>query len=319
MLSVHSARVLAIADDEVCRRTLLSELTEAGFVVELAQTGSEGLLRLGSTSPDVVLVESLLPDMHGTEICRRLSQSGSPVPVIVLSETPSEDEVVQALENGAADVTDPGEVGELAARMKAVLRRTTGRVQRKPEPRSSDMVAAGPFSVDLVRQEFIAHGRRACLTASEARLLAMLLSPPNRVRTRAELAGEIWPGRDGMTGRALDAHVRRLRLKVEDGSPESRHIVTVHGVGFLFDPGKLQHPDTTRSLIDGLRRRMPRARRQGREEVLAGAQGNGSAQPAELPDTEAGQLARSGSGTATATPVRGLLLRLGRSAASRTR
>ncbi|HMK62480.1 MAG TPA: response regulator transcription factor [Acidimicrobiales bacterium] len=260
---MHATRVLAIEDDEVCRRTLLSDLTEEGFLVDLANTGSEGLLRFRSAPPDVVLVRSPLPDMHGTEVCRRLQQTGIPVPIIVLSETLSEDEVVRALESGATDVTKPSELAELKARMKAVLRRTTTRPQQTARVGDSDQVTVGPFTVDLARQEFTAHGRRVGLTGREAQLLALLLSPANRVRTRAELADEIWPGRKGMNGRALDAHIRRLRLKIDDGSPQNRHIVTVHGVGFLFDPGKLESAESTRSVIEGLRRRMPGGRRRG--------------------------------------------------------
>jgi DNA-binding response OmpR family regulator len=239
-------RVLAIEDEAMCRKTLVSGLSGDGFVVEVAENGTEGIERFSANPPDVVLLDMVLPDMNGPEVCRRLLETGVPVPVIMVSGLHDEDDIVRGLEMGATDyVTKPYQLAELTARIQTVLRRT-GRVNgpvrsNDIEPRwetaDREGFVDGPVRLDAERREVTAGGRRVQLTRREFELLSALLSPPNRVHTREELADRLWPGHGQAHTRALDAHVRRLRAKIESGSSEHRYIVTRHGVGFMFDTG----------------------------------------------------------------------------------
>jgi two-component system response regulator RegX3 len=236
---MHDAvRVLVVEDEILCRDMLAAGLTREGYDVDVAKDGIEGLGKFTANRPDIVLLDMVLPDISGTEVCRRIRAEAS-VPVIVVSGLGAEDDVVLALETGAADyVTKPYRLSDLTARMQAVLRRVApplAAVDQVDSPRQCDVIGAGAVCMDLVRREVTTSGRRVHLTRREFDLLALLLSPPNRMRTREELVDHLWSGRDLDNSRALDAHVRRLRVKLEDGLAGRRHLVTVRGVGFRFD------------------------------------------------------------------------------------
>jgi len=239
MISEGSVRVLVVEDEESYREALLMGLTKEGYAVELAADGLEGLRRFGADPPDIVLLDVLLPGMNGTEVCRRMREM-APVPVIMVSALDSEVDVVLGLEIGAADyVTKPYHLRELTARIQAVLRRVSPPFLAPPAPdpaRSQpDVIVAGPVRMDFARREVTAVGERVHLSRREFDLLALLLSPPNQVRTREELIDRLWSGRDLADTRTLDTHVRRLRVKLEEDPADPRYLVTVRGVGFRFD------------------------------------------------------------------------------------
>jgi len=234
-------RVLVVEDEESYREALLTGLTKEGYAVELAADGIEGLRAFGADPPDIVLLDVLLPGMNGTEVCRRMREM-APVPVIMVSALDSEVDVVLGLEIGAADyVTKPYHLRELTARIQAVLRRVAPAFPTvslpSPDPLKSqpDVIEAGPVRIDFARREVTATGRRVHLSRREFDLLALLLSPPNQVRTREELIDRLWSGRDLADTRTLDTHVRRLRVKLEEDPADPRFLVTVRGVGFRFD------------------------------------------------------------------------------------
>jgi two-component system response regulator RegX3 len=206
-----------------------------------------------------VLLDVLLPGMHGIDVCRRI-RSASSVPILMVSAVDSELDVVLGLELGASGyVTKPFRLRELVARMHAILRRVRPRPLHPSEasadsgpvhPGPADDVstpvsgpAFGAVSIDYVRREVTVDGALIHLSRKEFDLLAALLAPAQRVRSRDELIDLLWPDTYLTDTRTLDTHIHRLRAKLEPDPTEPRYIVTVRGVGFRIDPdGNADHP-----------------------------------------------------------------------------
>jgi two-component system, OmpR family, response regulator RegX3 len=241
-------KVLVIEDEESYRQALSVGLGREGFEVAVAADGAEGLRLFADHQPDIVLLDLLLPGMHGIEVCRRLRSQQSPVPVVMVSAVDTELDVVLGLELGAADyVTKPFHLRELVARMKAILRRVSPPGDHLAPAEVSgppgrgvgavpDATTFGAVSVDFARREVHVGGHQTHLSRREFDLLAALLAPARRVRTRAELIDLLWPERELADSRTLDTHIHRLRAKLEPDPSEPRFIVTVRGVGFRLDP-----------------------------------------------------------------------------------
>ena len=243
--------VLVIEDEESYRQALASGLDGEGFDVALAADGFEGLRLITERQPDIVLLDMLLPGMNGIDVCRKIRAISS-VPVIMVSAVDSELDVVLGLELGASGyVTKPFRLRELVARMNAILRRAqpgashlagvpaesisrTGTVGTVA-PRSGP--AFGAVAIDYVRREVTLGGAPVHLSRKEFDLLAALLTPVQRVRSRDELIALLWPDTDLADTRTLDTHIHRLRTKLEPEPAEPRYIVTVRGIGFRIDPG----------------------------------------------------------------------------------
>jgi two-component system response regulator RegX3 len=241
-----SIKVLVIEDEESYRQALASGLGREGFDVVLAADGPEGLALFDEIGPDIVLLDMLLPGMHGIDVCRRL-RSGSAVPNLMVSAVDSELDVVLGLELGASGyVTKPFRLRELVARMHAILRRVPGRAGHPDgephQPTAPDDPVGEPFeafgsvSIDYVRREVAVDGSPVHLSRKEFDLLAALLRPAQRVRTRDELIDLLWPDTYLTDTRTLDTHIHRLRSKLEPDPADPRYIVTVRGVGFRIDP-----------------------------------------------------------------------------------
>ena len=249
----ESTRVLVVEDEESYRQALSSGLGREGFVVEVAADGLEGLRLFTDNPPDIVLLDMLLPGMHGIEVCRRMRRL-APVPIVMVTAVDSEFDVVLGLELGAAGyVTKPFRLRELVARMQAILRRVsppevpplpvdTADPELAPDPADDPDeeerpdVAFGSVVVDFVRREVTVGGRQTHLSRREFDLLAVLLSPVRRLRTRDELIDLLWPGRYLSDSRTLDTHIHRLRAKLEPDPADPQYIVTVRGVGFRVEP-----------------------------------------------------------------------------------
>jgi two-component system, OmpR family, response regulator RegX3 len=260
----ESIRVLGVEDEESYRQALASGLGREGFVVEVAGDGAEALRLFADHPPDIVLLDMLLPGMHGIEVCRRM-RSLAPVPIVMVSAVDSELDVVLGLELGAAGyVTKPFRLRELVARMQAILRRVSPpeipplavsapdagptRDGSPPEPRPD--VAFGSVTVDFVRREVTVDGTKTHLSRREFDLLEVLLTPVRRVRTRDELIDLLWPDRYLSDSRTLDTHIHRLRAKLEPDPADPQFIVTVRGVGFRIDPDSSQPAPPTRKNLD---------------------------------------------------------------------
>jgi two-component system, OmpR family, response regulator RegX3 len=247
-------KVLVIEDEESYRQALAAGLGREGFEVAVAADGAEGLRLFADQRPDIVLLDMLLPGMHGIEVCRRL-RSQSRVPVVMVSEVNAELDVVLGLELGAADyVTKPFHLRELVARMQAILRRVSppgdqlasaeigGAGKGGDAGAPAPTTAFGSVTVDFARREVDVGGHQTHLSRREFDLLAALLSPARRVRTRAQLIDLLWPDRELSDSRTLDTHIHRLRAKLEPDPSDPRFIVTVRGVGFRLDPDGTERP-----------------------------------------------------------------------------
>ncbi len=247
---VRSTRVLVVEDDPSYREALGVALRNEGFDVELTASALEGLDCFSSRPPDIVLLDMVLPGMSGIEVCRRM-QSISSVPVIMTSAFDTELDMVRGLELGASDfLTKPYRLRELTARIKAVLRRSSVDWILSDSPNAvgqgptSDVVEAGAVRIDLARHFVSVNGSVVHFPRLEFDLLAALLTPPGRLRTREELIHSLWGGRDLADSRTLDTHIRRIRRKLEGKTTNSPHIVTIRGIGFRFDPnGSAEVPD----------------------------------------------------------------------------
>ena len=220
------ARVLVIDDDPSLLRALRLGLKLGGHEVSSANNAEQGLSLTALTAPDVVVLDLGLPDLDGLEVCRRIRQ-WSEVPIIVLSATDSDERKILALNGGADDyVTKPFSMGELEARIRAVLR-------NRPSEPDADVPAAlrvGELELDLVHHEVRQRGVRVELTAKEFGLLAFLARHVERTCTHQMILGAVWG--TGYTSEAqyVHAYVHRLRVKLNDENGEL--IETTPGVGY---------------------------------------------------------------------------------------
>jgi len=232
--SLMASRVLVIEDEAPVRAMVRLILEDEGFEVIEAADGEEGLERFASESPDLVLVDLRLPGTHGFEVCRALRAS-SDVPIIILTAQVDSHDVVAGLEAGADDyVTKPFVAKELAARIRAALRRSTAVV-------GGDSPAVHLIGSIEIREEagvVRKDGTVLHLTKTEFRLLCEFADHAGLVLSREQLLERVW-GYDYLgDSRLVDAHVRRLRTKIEDDPANPRLLRTVRGFGYkMTRPG----------------------------------------------------------------------------------
>ena len=226
--------VILVVDDEASYREALSlGLGAEGFEVVLAADAGEALRAFAERSVDLVLLDVMLPDRSGLEVCREIKASSS-VPVVMVSARSEELDVVVGLELGAADyVAKPYRLRELTARIRAVLRRAAVETDQPDEDR---MLVVGPVALDPDRREVHVDGEAVELSRKEFDLLALLMDRSPMVVTRETCLDTLWWGQDLLDSRTLDAHVKRLRRKIEADPAEPRNLITVRGVGFRFQP-----------------------------------------------------------------------------------
>jgi two-component system, OmpR family, response regulator RegX3 len=226
------ARVLVVEDEESFSDALSYMLRKEGFEVSVAATGTEALTEFDRTGPDIVLLDLMLPEMSGTEVCRQMRQR-SPVPIIMVTARDSEIDTVVGLEIGADDyVTKPYSPRELVARIRAVLRRQAGEVT---EPTLAAL-AAGPVRMDVDRHVVTVAGEAVPMPLKEFELLELLLRNAGRVLTRGQLIDRVWGADYVGDTKTLDVHVKRLRSKIEPEPSTPRYLVTVRGLGYKFEP-----------------------------------------------------------------------------------
>ena len=220
-------RLLLIEDEESIATPLVAALEREGFEVAHRATGEDGLAAAAQGRPDLVLLDLMLPDMDGRDVCRALRSDG-PVPIIMLTAKGLETDRVVGLELGADDyVVKPFSVAELAARIRAVLRR----VGERDEAVSSQI---GDVEVDARSWTARKGGERLDLTRREFELLRVLVEKAGQVVTREQLMREVWDTSWLGATKTLDVHVSTLRRKLGDDPAASRYIHTVRGVGFRF-------------------------------------------------------------------------------------
>jgi len=222
------SKLLLVEDDETLREALSFLLRREGYEVVEASDGAAALDAFEVDQPDLVLLDLMIPDPNGIEVCRRIRLT-SEVPVIMLTAKDSKADVVLGLEVGADDyVTKPYSTPELLARIRGVLRRSKGRDRSE---QSTTLSGAG-LTMDLERHQVWVDGEPVKMPLREFAILEMLLQHPGRVITRATLLNRLW-GRDYYgDSKTLDVHIRRLRGRVEADPAKPTRVVTVRGLGF---------------------------------------------------------------------------------------
>ena len=220
---------ILVVDDEpriaaICR----DYLERAGFKVWIAANGDDALAVARSKQPDLIVLDIGLPKKDGLEVTRSL-RAHSNVPIIMLTARVEESDKLAGLELGADDyLTKPFSPRELVARVRAVFRRT------ELGPSRGDVIRAADLELDVPRMRVRAGRRSIDLTATEFELLATLMRQPGRVFTRGQLLDSIRSTESGAFDRAIDAHIKNLRRKLERDPKEPRHVLTVYGVGYKF-------------------------------------------------------------------------------------
>lgn len=226
------ATVLLVEDNPNTLQLVRLYLEREGHRVLTAQDGLTALALFHRETPDLLVLDLMLPGMDGMEVCRRVREE-SEVPIIMLTARVEEEDRLAGLDLGADDyITKPFSPRELCARVRAVLRR----VRREPLP-SEPVLRRGDLVVDLRKRAVFLEGRRLHLTPTEFRILALLAREPGRVFTRDEILdrafGHDFEGFD----RTVDAHISNLRRKLGDDPRAPRYIQTVYGVGYRFGEG----------------------------------------------------------------------------------
>ena len=203
-------RVLVIEDEESFRDALQFMLSREGFDVVLAADGSEGMKQFDAKNPDLVLLDLMLPEVSGTEVCKYI-RSKSNVPVIMLTAKDTEIDKVVGLELGADDyVTKPFSTRELLARIKAVLRRGG-----EFEVDTIGTIELGPVRMDVERHALTVDGNPVSIPLKEFKLLEFLMRNSGRVLTRGQLMDRVWGSNYVGDGKTLDVHIKRIRSKIE--------------------------------------------------------------------------------------------------------
>jgi DNA-binding response OmpR family regulator len=226
--------VLVVDDEQKIRDVVASYLVRAGYVPVHAAGGEEALALAESERPALVILDLMLPDIPGEEVCRRLRRS-SRVPVIMLTARVEDADAVRGLNLGADDyVTKPFSPRQLMARVDAVLRRAAGEGDVLAQVLS---FGGGDLVLDIAAAEARKAGKPAALTPSEFRLLRVFAANPQRLFSRDDLIGlALGADFDGFD-RTVDVHIKNLRQKIETDPPNPRYILTVHGLGYRFSGG----------------------------------------------------------------------------------
>lgn len=221
--------ILIIDDDEQLRDTISLLLESEGFRPLLAADGKRGYEDALRYKPDLILVDLRMPGMNGVEVCKQLRAAGVRTPLIVLSAVGDEIDKVLLLEMGADDyVVKPFGTRELLARVRAVLRRSSSAAAK--------VLTFADVAVDLERRVVTKGGGEVRLTRAEFNLLTFFLQNPDRALTRDMILNSVWGYESFPNTRTVDAHVVRLRQKLEFEPTRPRHFLTVHGVGYRFLP-----------------------------------------------------------------------------------
>ncbi len=221
-----NARILLVEDEEKLAKFVQLELSYEGYEVSVAHDGLSGLMAARDQTPDLIILDWMMPGLTGVEVCRRLRQTGTATPVILLTAKDDVSDRVEGLDAGADDyVVKPFSIEELLARVRAHLRRS--------EPQDAEILIFGDLTLDRRSREVRRGQRPIELTAKEFDLLDYLMTNPRQVLTRDRILEQVW-GYDFMgDSNIIEVYVRYLRLKLE-AEGESRLIQTMRGVGYVL-------------------------------------------------------------------------------------
>ncbi|GHF29380.1 DNA-binding response regulator [Streptomyces mashuensis] len=230
------SRVLLIEDDRAVREGVTLTLRRRGHEVEAAPTGEAGLAALDTFRPDLVLLDLMLPDKSGFEVCRRI-RATQQIPIIMLTARGDDIDVVLGLEAGADDyIVKPARGEVLEARIRAVLRRAAPVDGADREERPAAAETHGDLTIDRAGLLVSKNGQDLALAPSEMKLLLHLSATPGRVFSRQQLLEHVWEHSYHGDARLVDACVMRLRTKIEESTRSPKYIQTVRGFGYRFGP-----------------------------------------------------------------------------------
>ncbi len=225
------ARILVVDDEATLLATLRFNLEREGFEVITSSDGGDALKLVESEHPDLILLDLMLPGMHGFEVCRTLRKRTS-IPIVILTARTEEVDRVVGLELGADDyITKPFSMVELLARVRACLRRA-GEFRVADEPQ---VISSGSLAVDLSKREAVVDGTPLELKPKEFDLLVALMQNRGQTLTREQLLLRVWKYESLGSSRTVDVHIARLRQKIEDDPDRPIRIVTIRGTGYRFD------------------------------------------------------------------------------------
>ena len=227
-----SERILIVEDDATIGSGLVAALEANGYAVGWAASGADALARCHSDIPDLILLDLGLPDLDGTEVCRRLRRAAPDATIVMLTARRDEIDVILALEAGADDyLTKPFRLAELLARLRAHLRRP------RPAVSTSDHLQVGDLGVDLAARRVTLEGDEVDLRPKEFDLLALLAAEAGRVVTRERIMSDVWDEHWFGSTKTLDTHVSALRRKLDDRPDAPSRITTLRGVGYRLESG----------------------------------------------------------------------------------
>jgi DNA-binding response OmpR family regulator len=222
-------KILMVEDDKAILMGIKDDLEYEGYKVSIAENGKDGLRQAMEMDFQLIILDILLPELNGFEVCKKLREAGKNTPILMLTAARTEEiDKVMGLELGADDyVTKPIGSRELVARVKAILRRTRSREDR------GEIYQFGKISVNFKSHEVFKSGKKLHLTALEFRLLKFLIEHKGEVLTRDTILDEAWD--DAIVSpRTIDPHIVHLRKKIEDDPSCPEHIISIRGVGYKF-------------------------------------------------------------------------------------
>lgn len=228
-----SAKILLVEDELTIAKPLQFLLQKEGYTVTHVTTGTQAITEFKTTKYDLVLLDIMLPELPGTEVCRQIRTLAA-TPIVMLSAKDSEIDIVVGLELGADDyITKPYSKSELLARVKAVLRRT--RAKNEPETADSEQILSlYDIELDTERHTVTVRGNEINMPLREFELLEILMQHAGRVLTRTQLLDRVWGTNYYGDSKTLDVHVKRIRNRIELNPSQPQILITVRGVGYRF-------------------------------------------------------------------------------------
>jgi DNA-binding response OmpR family regulator len=227
---VTGGRILIVEDEPALLRGLVDTFMARGCDVVSARDGEEGLELALEKSPDLILLDIMLPRVNGYEICRAVRERGLEMPILMLTAKGQEEDIILGLNLGADDyITKPFRVGELVARANAFLRRSRAK--------QATSCRFGAYELNLTAHKLFREGSEVELTAKEFRLLAYFAARPGRALARNDILNGVWGSSIIVTPRSIDRCVATLRAKIEPDPRNPLYIQTIRDIGYRFEPG----------------------------------------------------------------------------------